>query len=63
MIIILFLYAEAIEKKMVLRRWDMKAYVNIKHNIILYESELHSYYSEEEIAALLQDKILIKVII
>lgn len=41
----------------------MKAYINLKHNIILYESELHSYYSEEEIAALLQDKILIKVII
>lgn len=41
----------------------MKAYINLKHNILLYESELHSYYSEEEIAALLQDKILIKVII
>lgn len=41
----------------------MKVYVNMKHHILLYESELHSYYSEEEIAALLQDKILIKVII
>lgn len=41
----------------------MKAYMNIKHNILLYESELHSYYSEEEIINLLQERILIKVTI
>lgn len=63
MIAILSLYVEAIEKRDGIKEIKMKAYINLKHNILLYESELHSYYSEEEIAALLQDKILIKVII